>query len=287
MVQVHTASAVALGAYGAGNTFQVQIRVADQIGRSTCAVFVCMLLCIKIQSEILKCELAFIRIDPVLLQRQRIGVAAGNGQGLVIERKTFIQLNVRQQVDLVARYRHADRLVQCRVGRIADLAHILGCGACGAVVVVRRVIVIRFLVIRFLVIRFLVIRFLVIRFLVIRFLVIRFLVIRFLVTRFLVRSFGGEIPCGPVIRCCFIAGKAFLRARLQKVGNRGFLFLQIIKGVGNGGKVTPVQNGAVRIRDGGVGAQCKYTQRQNMKQQSDGKYHYEPSLFHNFFSSSF
>ena len=272
MVQVHTASAVALGAYGAGNTFQVQIRVADQIGRSTCAVFVCMLLCIKIQSEILKCELAFIRIDPVLLQRQRIGVAAGNGQGLVIERKTFIQLNVRQQVDLVARYRHADRLVQCRVGRIADLAHILGCGACGAVVVVRRVIVIRFLVIRFLVIRFL---------------VIRFLVIRFLVTRFLVRSFGGEIPCGPVIRCCFIAGKAFLRARLQKVGNRGFLFLQIIKGVGNGGKVTPVQNGAVRIRDGGVGAQCKYTQRQNMKQQSDGKYHYEPSLFHNFFSSSF
>ena len=111
-----------------------------------------------------------------------------------------------------------------------------------------------------------------------------------IVTRSLVKSFGGEIHCGPVIRCFFIVvriRKAFLRARLRKVGNRRFLFLQIIKGVGDGGKVTPVQNGAVRIRDGGVGAQCKYTQRQNMKQQSDGKYHYEPSLFHNFFSSSF
>ena len=113
---------------------------------------------------------------------------------------------------------------------------------------------------------------------------------RVIATRFLVKSFGGGIPCGQVIRCFFIVvriRKAFLRARLRKVGNRKFLFLRIIKGVGDGGKVTPVQNGAVRIRDGGVGAQCKYTQRQNMKQQSDGKYHYEPSLFHNFFSSSF
>lgn len=52
--------------------------------------------------------------------------------------------------------------------------------------------------------RVIVIRFLVIRFLATRFLVTRFLVIRFLVTRFLVKSFGGEIPCGPVIRCFFI-----------------------------------------------------------------------------------
>lgn len=126
--------------------------------------------------------------------------------------------------------------------------------------------------------RVIVIRFLVIRFLATRFLVTRFLVIRFLVTRFLVKSFGGEIPCGPVIRCFFI---------VVRIHDSELLFLQIIKGVGNGGKVTPVQNGAVRIRDGGVRAQCKYTQRQNMKQQSDGKYHYEPSLFHNFFSSSF
>ena len=34
-VQEHTASAYALGVYGAGNTFQVQIRAADQIGRSS------------------------------------------------------------------------------------------------------------------------------------------------------------------------------------------------------------------------------------------------------------
>ena len=65
---------------------------------------------------------------------------------------------------------------------------------CFIAVRIRRVIVIRFLVIRFLATRFL----------VIRFLVTRFLVIRFLVTRFLVKSFGGEIPCGPVIRCFFI-----------------------------------------------------------------------------------
>ena len=240
---------------------------------------------IDIQRKIFKRDITVRCIHTVLVQRQRIGVAAGNGQGLVIERKTFIQLNVLQQVDLFARHRRADRLVQCvvvvRIVDLVDLAHSLGCGACGAAGVVRRAIVIRFLVRNFgggipcgQVIRccFIAAR-----------------VRRVIVTRSLVKSFGGGIPCGQVIRC-FIAvriRKAFLRARLRKVGNRRFLFLRIIKGVGDGGKVTPVQNGAVRIRDGGVGAQCKYTQRQNMKQQSDGKYHYEPSLFHNFFSSSF
>ena len=224
------------------DVIQTQVCAGDQVGRA--AILIGMDMRINVQREILKRNVTAACIDANPFQRQLVGTAAGNGQGLVIERKTFIQLNVRQQVDLVARHRRADRLVQCRVVNIADLAHRRGCGAA---VVVRRVIA----------------------------------------TRFLVRSFGGEIHCGPVIRCCFIAGKAFLRARLQKVGNRGFLFLQIIKGVGDGGKVTPVQNGAVRIRDGGVGAQCKYTQRQNMKQQSDGKYHYESSLFHNFFSSSF
>ena len=91
--------------------------------------------------------------------------AAGNGQGLVIERKTFIQLNVRQQVDLITIRRGSDCIVQCgvvvRIVDLVDLAHRRGCGAA---VVVRRAIVIRFLV----------------------------------------RSFGGEIPCGQVIRC-FIA----------------------------------------------------------------------------------
>lgn len=47
-------------------------------------------------------------------------------------------------------------------------------------------------------------RVIVIRFLVTRFLVTRFFVTRFLVIRFLVKSFEGEIPCGPVIRCFFI-----------------------------------------------------------------------------------
>ena len=206
---------------------------------------------IDIQRKIFKRDITVRCIHTVLVQRQRVGIAAGNGQVLTMELKARIPLNVLQQVDLITIRRGSDCIVQCgvvvRIVDLVDLAHRRGCGAA---VVVRRAIVIRFLV----------------------------------------RSFGGEIPCGQVIRWCFIVvriRKAFLRARLQKVGNRRFLFLQIIKGVGNGGKVTPVQNGAVRIRDGGVGAQCKYTQRQNMKQQSDGKYHYEPSLFHNFFSSSF
>ena len=258
------------------DVIQTQVCAGDQVGRA--AILIGMDMRINVQREILKRNVTAACIDANPFQRQLVGTAAGNGQGLVIERKTFIQLNVLQQVDLVARYRHADRLVQCRVVNIADLAHRRGCGAA---VVVRRVIVIRFLVRSFgggipcgQVIRC--------------FIAVR--IRKVIVTRSLVKSFGGGIPCGQVIRCCFIAvrvRKAFLRARLRKVGNRRFLFLRIIKGVGDGGKVTPVQNGAVRIRDGGVGAQCKYTQRQNMKQQSDGKYHYEPSLFHNFFSSSF
>ena len=241
---------------------------------------------IDIQRKIFKRDITVRCIHTVLVQRQRVGIAAGNGQVLTMELKARIPLNVLQQVDLITIRRGSDCIVQCgvvvRIVDLVDLAHSLGCGACGAVVVVRRVIATRFLVRSFggeipcgQVIRccFIAVR-----------------VRRVIATRFLVKSFGGGIPCGQVIRWCFIVvriRKAFLRARLQKVGNRRFLFLQIIKGVGNGGKVTPVQNGAVRIRDGGVGAQCKYTQRQNMKQQSDGKYHYEPSLFHNFFSSSF
>ena len=139
--------------------------VGDQIGRLSCAMFIGMSMRMDFQRKIFKRDITVRCIDTVLLQRQRIDAATGNGQGLVIERKTFIQLNVRQQVDLFARHRRADRLVQCRVGRIADLAHILGCGACGAAGVVRRGIALQFLV----------------------------------------RSFGGEIHCGPVIRCCFIA----------------------------------------------------------------------------------
>ena len=122
-----------------------------------------------------------------------------------MELKARIPLNVLQQVDLFARHRRADRLVQCvvvvRIVDLVDLAHSLGCGACGAVVVVRRVIATRFLVRSFggeihcgPVIRccFIAVR------------VRRVIVTRFLVIRFLVKSFEGEIPCGPVIRCFFI-----------------------------------------------------------------------------------
>ena len=230
---------------------------------------------IDIQRKIFKRDITVRCIHTVLVQRQRVGTAAGNSQGLPSERKTRIPLNVLQQVDLITIRRRSDCIVQSgvvvRIVDLVDLAHRRGCGAA---VVVRKVIVTRFLVKR----------------LgsgihcgpVIRCCFIAVRVRRVIATRFLVKSFGGGIPCGQVIRWCFIVvriRKAFLRARLRKVGNRRFLFLRIIKGVGDGGKVTPVQNGAVRIRDGGVGAQCKYTQRQNMKQQSDGKYHYEPSLF--------
>ena len=269
------------------NMAQTELGGINQVGRCACVRGVCVRM--DFQREILERDVTAIRcVHAQLLQRQRAGTAAGNGQVLLrIEAKTRIQLNVLQQVDLITIRRRSDCIVQCgvvvRIVDLVDLAHILGCGACGAVVVVRirKVIATRFLVRSFggeipcgPVIRC--------------FIAVR--IRRVIVTRSLVKSFGGGIPCGQVIRCCFIAARvrrAFLRARLRKVGNRRFLFLQIIKGVGNGGKVTPVQNGAVRIRDGGVGAQCKYTQRQNMKQQSDGKYHYEPSLFHNFFSSSF
>ena len=212
--------------------------------------------------------------------------AAGNGQGLLTglrpqELKPRIQLNVRQQVDLGAFCRRGDRVLQRCVGRIADLAHRRAVGAvrraivksCGAVGVVRRVIVLQFLC--------------------------YFIaaLIRKGVLQARLRKAGSSSPAGFCIHdsepLAVRIRKAFLRARLPKAGSSsraGFfihdsepLFLQIIKGVGIGGKVTPAQNVAVRIRDGGVGAQCKHTRRQNTKQQSDGKYHYEPSLFHGFF----
>ena len=195
--------------------------VGDQVGRIACAVFIGMLSRMNGQREILERDLTILRKHAILLQRQRVGIAAGNGQVLTMELKARIPLNVLQQVDLITIRRGSDCIVQCgvvvRIVDLVDLAHSRGCGA---VVVVRRAIVIRFLVRSFggeipcgQVIRcFIAVR------------IRKVIVTRFLVTRFLVRSFGGEIPCGPVIRCCFIAGKAFLRARLRKVGNRRFLF---------------------------------------------------------------
>jgi len=164
---------------------------------------------IDIQRKIFKRDITVRCIHTVLVQRQRVGIAAGNGQVLTMELKARIPLNVLQQVDLITIRRRSDCIVQCgvvvRIVDLVDLAHSLGCGACGAAVVVRRVIATRFLVRSFggeipcgQVIRcFIAVR-------IRKVIVTRFLVIRFLVTRFLVRSFEGEIPCGPVIRCFFI-----------------------------------------------------------------------------------
>ena len=174
---------------------------------------------IDIQRKIFKRDITVRCIHAVLVQRQRVGIAAGNGQVLTMELKARIPLNVLQQVDLITIRRGSDCIVQCgvvvRIVDLVDLAHRRGCGAA---VVVRRVIATRFLVRSFgggipcgQVIRC--------------FIAVR--VRKVIVTRFLVRSFGGEIHCGPVIRCFFIVvriRKAFLRARLQKVGNRRFLF---------------------------------------------------------------
>ena len=205
--------------------------------------------------------------------------AAGNGQFLIIKSKTILQFNVRQQVDLVAILCLADCQLQCRVGIAVDLAHSRFCGAAGAV---RRVIVLRFLV-RQAICCF-------IAALIRKVMVLQFLVLQFLVLQFLVMALRGGI-CRRRAICGFIAvliRRVFHWVRLVGGGICVGLHIRIIRGVGIGGKVIPVQKVVVRIRDGikicvGVGAQCKHTQRQNTKQQSDGKYHYEPSFFHDFF----
>ena len=163
---------------------------------------------IDIQRKIFKRDITVRCIHTVLVQRQRVGIAAGNGQVLLtMELKARIPLNVLQQVDLITIRRRSDCIVQCgvvvRIVDLVDLAHRRGCGAA---VVVRRAIALQFLVKRLggggipcgQVLRcFIAVR-------IRRVIVIRFLVIRFLATRFLVKSFEGEIPCGPVIRCFFI-----------------------------------------------------------------------------------
>ena len=123
---------------------------------------------IDIQRKIFKRDITVRCIHAILLQRQRVGIAAGNGQVLTMELKARIPLNVLQQVDLITIRRGSDCIVQSgvvvRIVDLVDLAHRRGCGAAG---VVRRGIALQFLV----------------------------------------RSFGGEIHCGSVIRCCFIAAR--------------------------------------------------------------------------------
>ena len=198
------------------DVIQTQVCAGDQVGRA--AILIGMDMRINVQREILKRNVTAACIDANPFQRQLVGTAAGNGQGLVIERKTFIQLNVLQQVDLFARHRRADRLVQCRVvGTIADLAHRRGCGAAG---VVRRGIALQFLVKSFgggipcgQVIRC--------------FIAVR--IRKVIVTRSLVKSFGGGIPCGQVIRC-------FIAVRIRKV----IVTRSLVKSFGGGIHCGPV-----------------------------------------------
>ena len=116
------------------DVIQTQVCAGDQVGRA--AIFIGMDMRINVQREILKRNVTAACIDANLVQRQRTGAAAGNGQGLPIERKTRIPLNVRQQVDLVAILCRIDCLVQCgvvvRIVDLVDLAHSRGCGAAGA-----------------------------------------------------------------------------------------------------------------------------------------------------------
>ena len=76
--------------------------MGDQVGRIACAVFMGMLSRMNGQREILERDITLIRIHAILLQRQRVGIAAGNGQVLTMELKTFRQFDVLQQINLGA-----------------------------------------------------------------------------------------------------------------------------------------------------------------------------------------
>ena len=78
---------------------------------------------IDIQRKIFKRDITVRCIHTVLVQRQRAGTAAGNGQILAIKSKTCFQRDVLQQVDLIVVIRRIDRVLQRCVGRVADLAH--------------------------------------------------------------------------------------------------------------------------------------------------------------------
>ena len=105
---------------------------------------------IDCQSEILERDVTVIRcVHAHILQRQRAGTAAGNGQCLAVKSKTTCFRDVLQQVDLIVFLRRIDRALQSCVARAANLA--LVCGAACAAGVVRRGSVPLFLVPLFLV----------------------------------------------------------------------------------------------------------------------------------------
>ena len=98
--------------------------VGDQVGRIACA-FIGMRMCINGQREIFERDITGVCIDTTLLQRQRVGIAAGNGQLLVLKAKTFLQFDVPQQINLGAIRCIADRFGQRCIGFAIDRTHIL------------------------------------------------------------------------------------------------------------------------------------------------------------------
>ena len=99
--------------------------MGDQVGRIACAVFMGMLSRMNGQREILERDITLIRIHAILLQRQRVGIAAGNGQVLTMELKTFRQFDVPQQINLGAIRCIVDRLGQRCIGFAIDRTHSL------------------------------------------------------------------------------------------------------------------------------------------------------------------
>ena len=98
--------------------------VGDQVGRIACA-FIGMRMCINGQREIFERDITGVCIDTTLLQRQRAGVTAGNGQLLVLKAKTFLQFDVLQQINLGAIRCIADRFGQRCIGLVTDRTHSL------------------------------------------------------------------------------------------------------------------------------------------------------------------
>ena len=125
LIQIDAAAAVGIRDQRKVDVVQAQIRVADQVGRSSCAASVGMRMRIDIQRKIFKRDITVRCIHTVLIQRQRAGTAAGNGQVLTMELKARTQLDVLQQINLGAIRCIVDRFGQRCIGFAIDRTHSL------------------------------------------------------------------------------------------------------------------------------------------------------------------
>ena len=76
-IQIDAAAAASIRDQRKVDVVQSQIRVADQVGRSSCATFMGMSMRIDIQRKIFKRDITVRCIHTVLVQRQRVGIAMG------------------------------------------------------------------------------------------------------------------------------------------------------------------------------------------------------------------